>query len=78
MKIKSELVASPSSRVYAAWLREFPCQAQAHPGTLKSKHTNNALPVRVINGNREFVRIKRLLLEERQHALEEIYRYVSD
>jgi len=69
MKKKPELVASHSSRVYAAWLREFPCQAQAHPGTLESKHTNNELPVRVINGNREFGRIKRLLLEERQDAL---------
>lgn len=46
------------------------CEAQANPG-LSSKHTNNVLPVRAINGNREFVRLKRPL-EEQQHALQEI------
>lgn len=46
-------------------------------GDSQSRHTYNALPMSVLNGNRVFVRIT-LLLEKRQHALQETYSRVGN
>jgi hypothetical protein len=54
-----------------------PRPVQADPWTLKGEHTTSVLPVRAISGNRELVGIRRLL-EEQQHALQEIYSHVSN